>query len=179
MKSSPSQKALLMTPAIHTASVSAMDRGIAALGKILTKAEGWADSRKISHDALLQARLAPDMFPLLKQVQLVSDFAKGAAARLAGDEVPAWSDTEKTFAELQARLAKTHDYITGLPAARFADAAARTVSIKIRGEDMSFSGADYLSFMALPNFYFHLTAAYAILRHNGLDIGKFDYMGRA
>lgn len=168
-----------MNPAIHTASVTAMDRGVAALGKILTKAEGWADSRKIQHDALLQARLAPDMFPLAKQVQLVSDFAKGTAARLVGDEPPSWPDTEKTFAELQARLAKTHDYITGIPAARFADAATRTVIFKVRGEEMSFSGADYLSFIALPNFYFHLTAAYAILRHNGLEIGKFDYMGRS
>lgn len=168
-----------MTYAIHTASVTAMDRGISALAKILTKAEGWADSRKIAHDALLQARLAPDMFPLAKQVQLVSDFAKGAAARLVGDEVPAWQDTEKTFAELQARLAKTHDFITSLPASRFADAAGRKVTLKIRGEEMMMTGADYLNFMALPNFYFHLTTAYAILRHNGLDIGKFDYMGRA
>ncbi|MGL4811452.1 MAG: DUF1993 domain-containing protein [Beijerinckiaceae bacterium] len=167
-----------MSHAIHQASIAVMDKMIAALSRILTKAEHWADGRKISHEVILQARLAPDMFPLVKQVQIATDFAKGTASRLAGVEVPSWPDTERSFAELQARLQKTRDYIAGFTAERLAGAETRPVSIKIGGEPMTFDGADYLNFLALPNFYFHLTTAYAILRHNGLDLGKGDYMGR-
>ena len=167
-----------MPLSMHKASVLTFDRSTIALAKILTKAETWAESRKIAPEVILNARLAPDMFPLIKQVQLVSDFAKGTAARLAGMEVPSWPDEEKTFADLQARLVKTRTFLTGIPADHFKDSAARSVTIKIRGEELSFSGEDYLHVMALPNFYFHMTTAYTILRHNGLDIGKGDFMGR-
>ncbi|MGL4325497.1 MAG: DUF1993 domain-containing protein [Beijerinckiaceae bacterium] len=167
-----------MPLSMHKASVITLDRAVGAMAKILTKAEAWAESRKIAPDALLNARLALDMFPLLKQVQLISDFAKGTAARLAGLEVPSWPDEEKTFADLQARLAKTRAFLTSIPADTFKDSAARPITIKIRGEELLFSGEDYLHVMALPNFYFHMTTAYAILRHNGMDIGKADFMGR-
>jgi len=148
------------------------------LSAILKKAEEHCAARKIDPDALLKARLFPDMFHLTRQVQLVTDFAKGMGARLAGIPVPSFPDDEKTFAELQARIAKTIDFLGTLTKSQFADAAGRTVNIKVGGNDMSFNGAQYLSGYGLPNFYFHLTTAYNILRHNGLELGKKDYMGR-
>jgi hypothetical protein len=149
-----------------------------SLSAQLKKAEGYCETRKIEPDALLQARLYPDMLPLTRQVMLVTDFAKGMGARLAGEAVPSYADTEKTFAELQARIAKTIDFINGIDPARYAGSAERSVTLKISGEEKTFKGAEYLASFALPNFYFHLTTAYNILRHNGLDIGKADYMGR-
>jgi len=148
------------------------------LSAILKKAEEHCAARKIDPDALLKARLFPDMFHLTRQVQLVTDFAKGMGARLAGIPVPSFPDDEKTFAELQARIAKTIDFLGTLTKSQFADAAGRTVNIKVGGNDMSFNGAQYLSGYGLPNFYFHLTTSYNILRHNGLELGKKDYMGR-
>ena len=128
--------------------------------------------------ALLDARLFPDMYPLTRQVQLVSDHAKGAGARLAGIAVPSFEDTEKTFDELQARIAKTTSFLGSLKKEQFANAATREIVLKIGGQERKFAGAEYLSRSALPNFYFHLTTVYAILRHNGVEIGKGDYMGR-
>jgi hypothetical protein len=147
------------------------------LSNLLKKAEAYCEAKKIDPDALLQARLYPDMFPLARQVMLVTDFAKGMSARLAGVEVPSYPDVEKTFEELQARIAKTVAFINSLDKAKFADAAGRAVTLKIRGQEMSFKGAEYFSRFALPNFYFHVTTAYDILRHNGLEIGKRDFMG--
>ena len=148
-----------------------------ALSAILKKAEAFCEAKKIDPDALLTARLFPDMFPLRRQVQLACDFAKGAGAGLAGIPVPSFPDEEKTFAELQARIAKTLDFLGTLKKEQFADAASRTVTLKIGGQDMNFPGATYLRHFALGNFYFHLTTAYDILRHNGLEIGKRDFMG--
>jgi hypothetical protein len=148
-----------------------------ALAAILRKAEAHCEAKKIDPEALLAARLFPDMFPLRRQVQLACDFAKGAGARLAGIPVPSFADEEKTFAELAARIAKTLDFLRTLKKEQFADAATRTVTLKIGGQDMSFPGATYLNHFALGNFYFHLTTAYDILRHNGLEIGKRDFMG--
>ena len=158
-------------------SVPVFTQFLNALSAILKKAEAFCEAKKIEPDALLTARLFPDMFPLRRQVQLACDFAKGAGARLAGIPVPSFPDEEKTFAELQARIAKTLDFLGTLKKEQFADAASRTVTLKIGGQDMNFPGATYLSHFALGNFYFHLTTAYDILRHNGLEIGKRDFMG--
>jgi hypothetical protein len=148
------------------------------LSTLLKKAEGYCETRKIDPDALLQARLYPDMLPLTRQVMLATDFAKGMGARLAGEAVPSYPDTEKTFADLQARIAKTIAFINSVDAAKYKDSADRPVTLKISGEERTFKGSEYLASFALPNFYFHLTTAYNILRHNGLEIGKGDYMGR-
>jgi hypothetical protein len=163
---------------MYEASVPVLQHFLGALSAVLKKAEDHAAAKKIDPNVLLQARLYPDMFPLTRQVQIACDFAKGASARLAGAEVPAYPDEEKTFADLQARIAKTLDFIATMKKEKFADAATRTVSLKIGGQDMSFNGAHYLSYVVLPNFYFHLTTAYDILRHNGLDLGKRDFLGR-
>jgi hypothetical protein len=151
---------------------------LGAMSRVLKKAEAHCEAKKIDPNALLQARLYPDMFALTRQVQIACDFAKGAAARLAGAEVPAYPDEEKSFADLQARIARTQEFVASFKSEQYKDAATRTVSLKIGGQDMSFKGAEYLSRMVLPNFYFHLTTAYDILRHNGVELGKGDFMGR-
>jgi hypothetical protein len=160
-------------------SVPVLDNFLNALSAILKKAEAHCEAKKIEPEALLKARLYPDMFHFTRQVQLVTDFAKGMSARLAGIPVPSYLDEEKTFAELQARLAKTRDFLASLKKGQFAGAAERPVTIKVGGQDMSFTGTAYLSGFAMPNFFFHLTTAYDILRHNGVELGKRDYMGRS
>ena len=159
-------------------SIVPLSHSLKSLAAILTKAEAYCEARKIDPDALLTARLYPDMLPLNRQVHIATDQAKGCGARLAGIAVPSYPDEEKTFAELQARITKTLDFIGGLKREQFADAATRTVTIKIGGKDTELKGAAYLSSAVLPNFYFHLTTAYNILRHNGLEIGKGDFLGR-
>lgn len=159
-------------------SVPVLIHFLKGLSAILKKAEGHCAANKIDPDALLQARLYPDMFTFTRQVQLTTDFAKGMGARLAGLPVPSFVDEEKTFAELQARLARTIEFLSALTKEQYADAAARTVTIKIGGQDTTFTGAAYAASYALPNFYFHLTTTYNILRHNGIELGKKDYMGR-
>jgi uncharacterized protein len=163
---------------MYEASVPVFQHFLGSLSRLLKKAEAHCEAKKIDPNALLQARLYPDMFPLMRQVQIACDFAKGAAARLAGVEVPSFADEEKTFADLQARIAKTLDFVGSMKKEKFADAATRAVSLKLGGQDMSFKGAEYLARVVLPNFYFHLTTAYDILRHNGLELGKRDYMGQ-
>ena len=164
---------------MYEASVPVLTHFLKGLSAILKKAEAHCQARKIEPDAILQARLFPDMFNFTRQVQLVTDFAKGAGARLAGIPVPSFPDEEKSFADLQARIAKTVDFLGTLRKEQFADAATRTVTIKVAGNDMSFSGGEYFMGYAVPNFYFHLTTAYNILRHNGFELGKRDFMGRA
>jgi hypothetical protein len=159
-------------------SVPVLDNFLKNLSLIISKAEAHCAARKIEPEALLTARLYPDMYPFTRQVQLVTDFAKGIGARLAGIAVPSFPDEEKTFAELQARIGKTRDFLASLKKEQFAGAAERPITIKVRGNDMTFAGAGYFSGFALPNFYFHLTTAYNILRHNGVELGKGDYMGR-
>jgi hypothetical protein len=149
-----------------------------ALSGIIGKAEAHCEARKVKPEAILLARLYPDMFPFKQQVQIACDTAKGAGARLAGVAVPSHPDTEESFAELQARIAKTIAFLETLKPEQFADAADRTVTMRGFGGEISFAGDEYLSYFALPNFHFHLTTAYDILRHNGIDIGKRDYMGR-
>lgn len=167
-----------MSDAIYNSALPVFTQFLTALSAILKKAESHCEARKIDPEALLAARLFPDMFPLRRQVQLACDFAKGAGARLAGIPVPSFPDEEKTFPELAARIAKTLEFLGTLKKEQLADAATRTVTLKIGGEDRSFPGATYLNHFALGNFYFHLTTAYDILRHNGLEIGKRDFMGR-
>ncbi len=163
---------------MYQATVPVLSHFIKGLSAILKKAEAHCVAKKIEPEALLKARLFPDMFHFTKQVQLVTDFAKGPASRLAGVAVPSFADDEKTFDELQARLQKTIDYLATLKPEQFADALTRTITIKVGGNDMSFPGGEYLMGYALPNFHFHLTTAYNILRHNGVELGKGDFMGR-
>ncbi len=166
-----------MSLSMFDASVPALLQGLKGLNTMLAKAAAHAEAKKIDPAALLQARLYPDMFTLVRQVQIATDFAKGAAGRLAGAELPVFEDAETSFAELQARVAKAATFIDGLSPAAFEGSDAREVSLKRRGETVSFPGKDYLLAQALPNFWFHVTTAYAILRHNGVELSKSDYMG--
>ena len=153
---------------------AAMLRNLAAL---LDKAQAHAEARKIDPSALLQARLFPDMFPLARQVQIACDTAKGAVARLAGAEIPKHEDTEQTFQELKARILKTLDFIESVKRERFEGSDEREVTIKLRGQDTKLGGLQYLLGTAYPNFYFHVTTAYDLLRHNGVELGKRDFLG--
>jgi len=154
-------------------------RQIENLSRILAKAESWASERNIVPETILNYRLAPDMLPLARQIQIVSDSSKGAAARLTGKDIPRYEDNEKTFAELQQRLEKTRGFLGQLDRKDFEGAENRTVELKVGGETVTFDGMTYLLNFALPNFYFHYTTAYDILRHAGLGIGKRDFLGRA
>jgi hypothetical protein len=162
---------------MHEHIVPPMDRTLGALSKILTKAEAHCTARNIKPEALLGFRLYPDMFPLTRQVQLACDFAARAAARLAGAEPQGFPDTETTFAELQARIAAARAYMASFPPASHDRAESRPVTFKMRGHDVTMPGLAYLSVYSLPQFHFHATTAYNILRHNGVEIGKADYMG--
>lgn len=161
----------------YSASVPVFVRMLTNLSAILDKAAAYADARKIDPAVLLNARLFPDMYPLKRQVQLASDFAKGATARLAGQEPPAWEDNEASFAELKARIARTIDFVQGFKPEQFAGADDRDITLKLRNDTIRLKGAPYLLHRALPNFYFHVTTAYDILRHSGVEIGKRDFVG--
>jgi len=167
-----------MQISMYAASVPVFAKMLGNLSAILDKAAAYAEQKKIDPAVLLDARLYPDMFPLTKQVRIACDFAKGAVARLAGEEPPKYEDTETTIADLKARIARTIDYIQGFRAERFEGAETREVELKIRGETMKYPGLTYLLHVATPNFYFHVTTAYGILRHNGVELGKRDFIGR-
>ena len=169
---------MISTP-LYAASVPVFQQMLGGLSNVLKKAQAHADLKKIDHSALLQARLYPDMFTLIRQVLIACDFAKGVAARLAGVEVPAYDDKEQTFDELQARIQKTLAFIETLPRASFDGSEGREVVIQAgTPKERRFAGGNvYLNTYGLPHFYFHTTTAYAILRHNGVEIGKKDYMG--
>jgi hypothetical protein len=162
---------------MYQASVPVYVRFLQNLNVILDKAVAHAEAKKFDPAVLINARLAPDMFPFVRQVQIVTDNAKGATARLAGIDIPKYEDTETTFAELKARIDKTLTFIQSVSAEQIDGSEARDVVLKVRGNDMSFKGQPYLLMFALPNFYFHLVTAYDILRHNGVDVGKPDYLG--
>src|SRR5690349_6871132 len=151
-----------MPISIHAASVGRFIHMLKNLSTILEKAEAHCEARKIEPAAITAHRLFPDMFPFTRQVQIACDTAKGATARLAGVEIPKHEDTEQTFAELRSRIAKTLDFIQSVPQAKFEGAESREVVMKLRGEDKKFRGDQYLLNHAYPNFYFHLTTAYAI-----------------
>jgi hypothetical protein len=166
------------SPTMYPASVPVFKQMLGGLNDVLAKAEAHAGARNIEPPALLQARLFPDMFALVRQVQIACDFAAGVCARLAGAEVPAYESSEQSFAELQARIAKTQAFIAGLDEASFAEAAGREIVTRPgTPKERRFSGQDYLLHYGLPQFFFHVTTAYAILRHNGVEVGKKDYMG--
>ncbi len=166
-----------MSLSIFDASAPRFAHMLRNLDAILAKAQAHATARKIDPAVLLGARLFPDMLPMVKQVQIATDHAKGAVARLAGAEVPRYEDTEQTFDDLRARIAKTIAFVESFAAEQFAGAAERPIALRVGGKDWSFTGRDYLLGFALPNFYFHLVTAYNILRHNGVEIGKRDFLG--
>ncbi len=163
---------------LHAASVPVFVQMLDALSGVLAKAEAFAEQKKVAPEVMLGLRLAPDMFALARQVQVACDFAKNTSGRLAGAELPKFADEEKSFAELQERIAATKAYILGLPASAFSGAETRMIQFPMRGKPYEMRGDAYLNTFALPNFYFHATAAYAILRANGVELGKGDYMGK-
>ena len=165
-----------MSLSMYQASIPVFINQLNDLSGILKKAEEHAIAKKIEQDVFINARLAPDMFPLSRQVQIASDGVKGCAARLAGVEVPSYPDTEKTFVELQARIEKTIAFLKTFSAAQIDGSEERKVVLKLRGQDTTFLGQPYLLGFVFPNLYFHVSMAYAILRHNGVDIGKRDFL---
>jgi hypothetical protein len=166
-----------MSVSVFDASVGVYSRLLGSLDAVLDKASTWAVERKIEPAALLQARLAPDMYPLVKQVQITTDMIKGTVSRLAGLEVPRYEDTEASFADLKARVAKTRDYLATFKAEQFTGAETRAIKLQLGPNSFDFTGKDYLLGFGTPNVFFHYSMVYAILRHNGLAIGKRDYMG--
>ena len=162
---------------IEQASIKPLKRALTNLSTILKKGEAYADAKNIDHSVLLNGRLFPDMYPLTRQVQIATDMSKGAAARLAGIEIPKYDDTETTFAELYARIEKTIAFISAIETAQLQNAEERDVTITVRKVDLDFKGSDYLTFWVLPNVYFHVTTAYNILRHNGVELGKSEFLG--
>ena len=166
-----------MTNLMYSMSAPVFARMLRNLEGVLEKASAYAAARKIDPAVLVNARLFPDMLPLAAQVRIAGDFAKGAVARLTGSEPPKYEDNETTLEELKARIGKTIAYVESVSAAQFEGAETRTVTMKMRGEDKSFDGLTYLSNLVLPNFFFHVTTAYDILRHNGVELGKRDFIG--
>jgi uncharacterized protein len=166
-----------MSITMHSASVPVFVRVLTSMLGWLDKAQAHAEARKFSPDNYLTLRLAPDMLPLTKQIQIASDMAKGCAARLAGLEIPKWDDNEATLDELRGRIRKTIDYLQSVPAAQIDGSEAREISIPTRaGEPLRFNGEVYLKHYATPNFYFHATTTYALLRHAGVELGKKDFL---
>jgi hypothetical protein len=166
-----------MVISMYQASVPIFLQMLNSLSAILDKAEGFATERKIDSAVLLGYRLAPDMFPLSRQVQIATDQAKGCCARLAGVEIPKYADDETTFADLKARIARTIDFVQGFKPGDIDGSEDRDISLTAGSRELRFKGQQYLASFALPNFYFHVTTAYAILRHCGLAIGKRDFLG--
>ena len=162
----------------YDATVPAFLQILGSLTGILTKAEAHSKAKNIEPEVLLGARLYPDMLPFSKQIQLASDFAAKGCARLTGSEVPATPDTEKTFEELRQRLAKTIDYVKAFKPAQFEGADAREVTFPIGPTNtLTLKGQQFVNNFAFPNFYFHAATAHGILRHNGVEIGKRDFLG--
>jgi uncharacterized protein len=166
-----------MAVSMYQASVPAFVQMLGSLAAILDKAEAYAAERKIDPTVLLGWRLAPDMFALARQVQIATDHAKGCCARLAGVEVPKYADEETTFADLRARIARTIEFVQSFEPSDIDGSEDRGITITAGGREMRFKGQQYLVNFVLPNFYFHVTTAYNILRHCGLPIGKRDFMG--
>ncbi|OEZ92628.1 DUF1993 domain-containing protein [Duganella phyllosphaerae] len=167
----------MTTFSIYSASIPAFKQILNSLHTILGKAEAHIADKKIDPNALLQYRLFPDMLPFTRQVQIACDFAKGAAARLGGLDVPSYDDKEVTFAELKARIEKTLAYIDSVPQDAIEGSETRAITTGSGEKTKHFTGQTYLFHYALPHFYFHATTAYDILRHNGVEVGKKDYIG--
>ena len=167
-----------MQISMYQASVPAFLRTLKNLSAILDKAASFAEAKKIDESVLVNARLAPDMFPFARQIQIATDLVKGCAARLSGAEPPSYADTETTIPELKARVAKTIAFLEGFKPDQIDGSEERKVTLKLRGREVNFVGKLYLFEFVIPNFYFHVTTAYDILRHNGVELGKMDYIGR-
>jgi uncharacterized protein len=169
-----------MSISMYAASVPVYQRVLRGLDAILDKAVAWANERKIDHEALLKARLAPDMFHLIRQVQVTTDMTKGTCARLAGQDPPRFEDTEASFADLKARIAKTQAFLASLTPAQIDGSEGRQITLKLgppgNQRVMEFMGLDYLTGFGTPNVYFHYSMVYAILRANGLPVGKNDFL---
>ncbi|MBU2515796.1 DUF1993 family protein [bacterium] len=166
-----------MTISMYQASVPVFTQMLQALSAILKKAALYAENRKFDSNVLVNARLYPDMFPLLKQIQIATDTAKGCAARLAGVEPPVFQDGESSLTNLTDRVDKTIEYLKTLKKEDIDGSEDKTITYTLHGKSSSFKGLPFLLHKSLPNFFFHVTTAYAILRHNGLEIGKADYIG--
>ncbi len=167
-----------MSISMFEATVPVLQRFLRNLDTWLDKAQAHAEAKKFDTAVLVQARLAPDMLPLARQIQIASDNAKGCVARLTGSEAPKYEDNEATFAELKARIAKTMAYIAGFKPEQFEGSEARDIVLKFPSATFEFKGKDYVLHFLLPNFLFHCSTAYAILRHNGVELGKSDYLAR-
>jgi hypothetical protein len=166
-----------MSISMYQSSIPVFVHQLENLSKILDKASAHAEFKKIDPAVFINARLAPDMYPLSRQIQIASDVVKGCAARLSGIEVPSYKDDETTFSDLQARIAKTIDFLKSVNAAQIDGSEERTVTLKMHDKETHFTGQPYLLYFVLPNFYFHISMAYAILWHNGVEIGKTDFIG--
>ena len=164
---------------MSSAFIPVVEVGLNVLSALLDKGEAYAEVKRIDPAVLLNTRLFPDMFPFVRQVQAACDQAKNGGARLAGLEPPRYPDDEKTIAELKARIARTIAFIRSLDAGKIDASADREITLPLGGSKTGqMKGADYLNYFALPNFHFHLTTAYDILRHCGVEIGKFDFLGK-
>jgi len=167
-----------MTISMYKASVPVFIHVLGNLSAILDKGAAYAEARKIDPAVLINDRLYPDMFALVRQVQIASDAVKGCAARLAGQDPPSYADTETTVAELKERLAKTIAFLKTFKPEQIDGSEEKTIQLKVAGHPMTFKGLPYLQHYVLPNLYFHTTTAYNILRHNGVEVGKRDYLGK-
>jgi hypothetical protein len=166
-----------MAMSMYNASVPLFKTLLGALSSVLDKGQQFAKAKGIDEAVLVNARLAPDMFPLSRQVQIATDQAKGGVARLAGLEVPAYEDNEATFDQLKARVAKTLAFIDGVKASQIDGSEAREIVLKMRSGEVKYTGQRYLIGSVIPNFTFHCATAYTILRHNGVEVGKRDFLG--
>ena len=168
-----------MKISMHAMSVEVFTHALGNLSALLEKGLIHARQRKFEPAVLLNARLAPDMFPLTRQVQIACDVAKNSVARLAAQEPPRFADTETTFEELHARIARTLDYLKSVPASALEDSETRDIKFTAGERTLEFKGLEFLQRWAIPNVFFHVTTAYAILRHNGVELGKRDFLGNA
>lgn len=167
-----------MTISFYDVSVGALARGLTNLAVFIEKGAAYAAAKKFDPVVLAQARLFPDMHPLVRQVQIACDTAKGAAARLAGVETPKHEDNEVNLADLEHRVSKTLDFLKTIKPDQLADAESRSIELKFPSRTMTFTGLSYVNSFVLPNFYFHTSVAYALLRHNGVELGKNDFLGQ-
>jgi hypothetical protein len=162
---------------VYDQTIAAMSRALLNLDAIVSKTEAYADERKIDPAVLVQARLFPDMLPFVAQIRIATDTAKGAAARLSGKDLPSWPDDEADFQQVHARIRKALDFLSGFKRDQFEGSEDKKIELKLGKEHVKFSGREYVLGFVLPNFYFHVTMAYAILRHSGVPLGKRDFLG--
>jgi hypothetical protein len=179
MLRTPIRQDVAMTHPLYSASVPVFRKMLEAFDKILTRTEQHIEAMKLEPDAFLQARLFPDMFTFLRQVQIACDFAKSVPARLSGTDVPSYDDNERTFADLHARIAKTLEFMGSIDVAKFAGTEGREIVLRPgTPRERKFAGGEaYLLAYGIPQFFFHIATAYGLLRHNGVELGKMDYMG--